>query len=45
MRSFLSGVQLGLGDVLQGENWLTIVPEDAYGVIRGCGIRGSWIRL
>jgi hypothetical protein len=29
----------------QGENGLTVVPEDTYGIIRRRGGRGGWIGL
>jgi len=34
-----------LGKVWEGENERTIIPEDTYGVIRGCSGGESWIRL
>ena len=47
--AFVEGAQFSVGDsarlCVAGRGWLTVVPEDAYGVIRECGIRGSWIRL
>ena len=43
MDSSLSGIQLG--NIVEDVNRVTIVPEDAYWVVRRrCG-RGSWIRL
>ena len=41
--SSLSGIQPGNG--WQGERGLTIVPEDAYGLVRGRGGRGRRDRL
>jgi hypothetical protein len=38
-------VWIQLGNVWQGENELTVVPEDAYGSICRRGRRGSWSRL
>jgi hypothetical protein len=33
------------GDAWQGENRLTVVPEDAYGLVCRRGGRRGWIKL
>lgn len=41
--SSLLGYQLE--DMWEGENEPTVVPEDAHGIVQGCGGQGSRVKL